>query len=432
MAHVLNRRDLLRTIVFSAGLLGAAGCAGFGGGGGGSEGSGSLKVAWWGDADRAALYRKALKLFTTDNSGTAVTSEFADLDPYLKRLATQAAAGELPDVMWMRDTHVGRYASSRALLDLSKYVGDTIDVGALGDAAVADGKVGSGVYALPTHYVGQAVFVAGAELQKAGATYPTEATWDAIAELARGLTRKGSFWGCTDPTLGDTQRHFEAYVRQSGAELFDTSGQVGFGADVLGDWLDYWAKLRADGTIPPPDVEIEADASSEQNLLVTGKAAILWESSNHYPQVSALLKGPLEMYSMPTLAGGSKDWWFFPPILISVSAKTKEPELTAKMLNFFLNDEKAADITKVNQGAPSSEKIRELLVPDLSEPEAAFVEQISREMKNPQRPNPVRPEGSEQVNDAIRRTSQDVAYGRKKIPAAVSGFMTEAKRLLSS
>lgn len=53
-------------------------------------------------------------------------------------------------------------------------------------------------------------------------------------------------------------------------------------------------------------------------------------------------------------------------------------------------------------------------------------------MKNPQRPNPVRPEGSEQVNDAIRRTSQDVAYGRKKIPAAVSGFMTEAKRLLSS
>jgi multiple sugar transport system substrate-binding protein len=436
-----------RTFLWRAGLAGLvgpayatglAGCAGFGGGSGGSgagtasAGPASLHVAWWGNASRAKLYQDALGLFSKDHRGVSTTSEYADLAPYLQRLATESAAGHLPDVFWMRDTHIGRYGASGALLDLRRYVGNTIGVKDLGSTAVSDGTVGHGVYALPTHYVGQSIITDTVVFDTLGIKFPSNPTWDLLGQLATEISKSSGqgFWGCNDPTLGSTQRHFEAYVRQTGAELFDHKGQLGFDGAVLGDWLSFWQKLRNAGAIPPPATELQSDTTPDQNLLVTGKAAFLWESSNHLTSWQQLVKHQLDMYSMPTLPNGSKTWWFFPPILISVSAKTKNDMDCAELVSFFLNSKPAAQITRLDQGAPSSKVIREYLLPTLSRTDRIFVDQITREIGYPHRPLPVRPAGADTVNAAIGRTSQQVAYGRQSISDAVKAFQSEAKTAL--
>jgi hypothetical protein len=44
----------------------------------------------------------------------------------------------------------------------------------------------------------------------------------------------------------------------------------------------------------------------------------------------------------------------------------------------------------------------------------------------------VQPKGAEKVNDAIARTSQQVAYGRQSVSAAVTAFMGDAKQALGA
>jgi multiple sugar transport system substrate-binding protein len=437
MSTHITRRELLRWSAAGVALAAASACmpgaAPSGGAGGAASEPKSLNVGQWGTAQRADLYKSALTLFQQGNPGVTTNLQFADLASYLDRLTTQAASKSLPDVLWMRDERIGLYGSSAALLDLSPYLSKTIDTSKLSSAAVADGKVGTGVYALPSHYVGQAIITNATLLQDKGINYEQQVkTWDDLAALGKQLTdptRK--FWGLSDPTLGTTQRHLQAWIRQAGQELFTADGNLGFTGETLGAWLEFWNKLRKDGVIPPADVEVQADAGGmATNMLVTNQAAIVPASSNGLTQIQRLTKTPLTMYSIPEVEGASKDWWFFPPILLSVAANTKSPQLAASLVEFFVNSVPAGKITRVDQGAPSSAAVRDALVPELEASEAAFVKQISREMTYPARPLPVLPQASAAVVTAQADASQQVAYGRQSVSQAVDTFMATARKAI--
>lgn len=431
-----------RTLLLGSGAVGLsyslAGCSSSSSGSsspsGAADGSAQLDVALWGDAKRADLYESALDLFAKSHEGVTAKLQFADLDPYLERLATSAAAKDLPDVLWMRDTHIGRYGSAGSLLDLTPYLGKVINTDTIGDSGVATGRIGDGVFALPTHYVGQAIIHNTTMFAAKDVDIATIKTWDDLAQAATTLTSQNDkVWGLSDPTLGQTHRHLEAWIRQSGQEVFTDEGGVGFEADVVAAWFEYWSKLRAAGVIPAADVQIEADSGGwTSNLLVTGRAAMVAASTNHLTAVQELSKTPFALSSIPQLPDGTQDWWFFPPILISAAANTDNPDRAAELINFFINDTEAGVITGLSQGAPSSAPVREKILPTLNEQQSAFIEQISREQKQPSRPFPIRPEGAEQFNTALTRTGQEIAYGRKSVSEAVANLMEEARRALSA
>ncbi|MBZ2196185.1 ABC transporter substrate-binding protein [Occultella gossypii] len=431
----LSRRSFLGTAAAGA-LLTTAGCAGFGGGGSGSESDGdaSLTVTWWGDASRTELYDAALALFEADHEGVTTRSEFADLGPYLERMATAAAAGNLADVLWMRDTHVGRYGAGGSLLDLSEYLDDVIDVSAIGDAGIASGTVGDGVFALPTHYVGQALITAEDVLGAAGVSGGDIATWDDLAAAAReAADPSAGVFGINDPTLDDTHRHLEAWIRQAGGELFTPEGTLAADPAAIEEWFVFWKTLRDEGVLPPADSQSEANGAGwSGDFLVLGTSAMRLSSTNHFTIVSGLTEAPLGLFSTPALADATDDWWFFPPILISAAANTDSPEVAAALIDFFINDAAAADVTRLNQGAPSSSEIRDGLTPDLEGAETAFIEQISREMEQPARPFPIRPEGSEQFNGALTRIGEEIAYGGATVSEAVARLVSDAAGYLTA
>lgn len=422
------------TAVAGAAVFALVGCAG--GSGGGSDagdGTAQLDVALWGDANRAEIYENALALFEEENEGIETKLQFADLNPYLERLATSAAAQDLPDVLFMRDTHIGRYGSAGSLLDLTPYLGDIISTDAIGDAGVADGTVEGGVYGLPTHYVGQAILFDQTKLDELGADADSIATWDDYAETALAASDPASgYYGSVDPTTGSTHRAFESWIRQAGEELFTEDGGIGFTAETAEGWFQYWADLRDAGALPPADVQIESESSGwASDLLTTGKAALRPSSTNHLTIVQGLTPNPIGLASTPANADATDDWWFFPPILISVAANTPDPEAAAKLVDFLVNSTEAAEITKLSQGAPSSSAVREAILPSLDEQETQFIEQISREQENERRPFPIRPEGAEAFNAAITRAGQEIAYGRQSVQEAVAALMAAAEQTLN-
>jgi multiple sugar transport system substrate-binding protein len=394
----------------------------------------SLSVTQWGTAQRAELYKSALALFQTDNPGVTTNLQFADLKSYLDRLTTQAASKSLPDVLWMRDDHIGLYGSSGSLLNLNDYLGKGIDTRTLTEAGVADGRLSNGVFALPTHYVGQAVITNGPILEQRGIDYSRVKTWDDLAALAKELSDPaGKLWGISDPTTGTTQRHLQAWIRQAGEELFTPDGKLGFSANTLGQWFEFWVKLRKDQVIPPPDVQVQSDSGGmATNPLVTNQTAISLASTNALTQLQRLTKTPLQMYSIPEVRGATKDWWFFPPILISVAANTRNPKLAVALVDFFVNSVPAARITRLDQGAPSSAVIRDALVPELDAAEAVFIKQISREMTYAARPLPVLPSASAAVITAQIEAGQQIAYGRQSVSQAVDTFMSTANKAISA
>src|SRR5579859_762625 len=427
----LSRREFVR--LGAVGLaLGAAACVP-----GSSTTSTAVKavnVGPWGTAQRAELYKSALALFMQDNPGVTTDLQFADLASYNDRLTTQAASKSLPDVLWMRDDRIGIYGSSGALLDLSQYLGKGLDTSTLTDSGVADGRVGKGIFALPSHYVGQAVITNGPLLDQKGIDYTKVKTWDDLAALARELTDPANkFWGVGDPTLGTTQRHLQAWIRQAGEELFSPDGSLGFTAETMGAWFNFWVKLRTDQVIPPADVQVQADnGGMATNPLVTNQTAIALASTNGLTQIQRLTKTPLQMYSVPEIAAATKDWWFFPPILLSVAANARNPQLSVALVDFFDNSVPAGKITRLDQGAPSSSVIRDTLVPELDPAESAFIKQISREMTYPARALPVLPAASAAVITAQIEAGQQIAYGRQSVSQAVDAFMSTAKKAVAT
>jgi len=402
--------------------------------GGGAEPK-TINVGQWGTAQRAELYKQAIDVFQQQNPGVTAPLQFAELAAYNDRLVTQAASKSLPDVLWMRDDRIGRYGSSGALLDLSPYLDKGLNTKTLGPVAVSDGTVGKGVYGLTSHYVGQCIIVNGPFMKEKGINYEQQVkTWDDLAALGKQLSDPGKkFWGIADPTMGTTQRHLQAWIRQSGQELFTPDGQIGFTAEVFGAWLSLWDKLRKDQVIPPPDVQTQADAGGfATNQLVTNQVAIAPASTNGLTQIQRLTQTPMAMYSVPEIANGSKDWWYFPPILLSVAANTKAPQLSVSLIEFFLNSVPAGKITKVDQGAPSSAPVRDAIAPDLQPAEAAFVNQISREMTYPARPLPILPAASTAIVKAQSDAGQKVAYGKAPISQAVDEFMAEARKAIQA
>lgn len=404
-----------------------------GNGTGPGDGTMELQVALWGDSDRAALYEAAVEIFEEEHENVSIDLQFADLTPYLERLATSAAAGDLPDVMFMRDTHLGRYGSSGALLDLGEYIGDTIDTDDLGETAAADGTVGDGVYGLPSHYVGQATLYDAARLAEVDVDPAELDTWDGYAEAARAaMDTADGYYGTVDPTTGSTHRHFESWIRQADEELFTDEGEIGFTAETAESWFQFWADLRDAGAAPPADIQKESESSGWTNdLIVTGRAALRPSSTNHLTIVQDLTPNDIGLAGVPASPDASEDWRFFPPILLSAAANTDHPEMATELISFLINNVDAAVETTLSQGAPSSAAVREALLPELTEDETEFITQISEEQELPQRSFPIRPEGAEAFNAEITRAGEEIAYGRLSVEEAVAQLIRNGERVLA-
>ena len=101
-------------------------------------------------------------------------------------------------------------------------------------------------------------------------------------------------------------------------------------------------------------------------------------------------------------------------------------------MDYFINSPEVAALTRLSQGAPSSSKVRDSLLPSLNPQEKRFIEVISSELNQPRRPAQIRPAGAEALNKAVTQAGQQIAFGSSSIKDAVANFMSEAKRALKA
>ena len=137
----------------------------------------------------------------------------------------------------------------------------------------------------------------------------------------------------------------------------------------------------------------------------------------------------MKMLRFPSLTGKAADRkaWYKASMLWSASAKTKNPDAAIAWINWFANDQAAADIDKAERGIPPNAEILAAVTPKLSEAQQAVAKYIT-EIKTEVANTPIAPPpGGGTIAEILFRNAIDVLFARKSSADAAKAFVDELK-----
>lgn len=395
----------------------------------------TLKVAWWGSQDRNDRTQKMIQLFEKQNPNIKIETEYTNFNDYWPKMATEAAGQSLPDVMQMDYNKLGEYTSRHLIDPLDSYIGSgKIDLSSVDNKAyLAGGIIGNKNYAISLGMNAPAVDYDPTIFQKAGVPelqpgYTTE-------DLDKTLTALKAKLGTNGFSPEDTIPYdFPFYLRQRGTHEYSADGKaLGYKDDQLFiDYTNYRLTHYKNGLFGDPKV-VDSLKTNEAGLMIsTGKAAVHGFTSNLVVGESKYAGHTLKLIAPPELPGGKEGNYLKPAMLVSMSAASQHKDAAVKFINFFLNDLNANDILKAERGVPISKKVRDHLLPSLSESEKeqfSYIEYVSSHSKPIDPPSP---QGGSKVSDLFDRLQMQIAYGQLTPEAAAKQFREQANQILSA
>jgi pectin-derived oligosaccharide transport system substrate-binding protein len=430
----LNRRQFL---IGAGGLAAAATTMGLGAcapgsqgggsqGGGASGGATNLALAFWGNPTRNKNTQAEIDAFMKANPDVKISGQPGEFNTYWDKLATQTAGGNAPDIIQMDMNYIAEYGTRGALLDLGG-----VDVSKFAEGTVDSGKINDKLVGINAGINSALIFANPKVFEKAKMDLPDDTTWtwDELFEVAAEVASKaGVPVGIAD--LAGSDPLFATFLRQNGKELFKPDG-LGFEAADAQAWYDLMVKgqkAKALGT--PEQISEEIPKPLDQSGLVVGTAAMMYYNSNQLEAVSAAAGGQLmKMLRGPSLTGKATDrkTWYKASMLWSASAKTKNPEAAVAWINWFANDQAAADIDKAERGIPPNTELLAAVTPKLSEAQKVVAKYIT-DIKTEVADTPIAPPpGGGTLAEILERNALDVFFGRTSTADAAKKFVDEVK-----
>lgn len=405
----------------------AASCGGTSGGGDEPEsGPVTLRFSWWGNAERAALMQQAIDLFHRENPTITVTPSFQEFEAYWQKIATETAGGNAPDVLQTDFAYLREYADRRALYDLKKQEGKTLELGDLVDGLKGAGEIKGGLYGVPVGGNTWGFVYNPALYAQAGVPEPKLGwTWADYRAGARQITEKTGVFGSSNPL--DTYYNLELRLLQEGKSLYTDEGRLGFDRERLAAFLREGKEMADQRSVLPVEkgVQIKPKHALESDL-VAGSPA--WD--NFLDRYSKATKAELKIAPSPSDNPEVLGQYLKPALLLSVSQKSEHPAAAAKLVSFMINDPEVGKIFGANRGLPATNAQR--AAAQLTGPlaaVAAYEDGLKDELtKTP----PAPPKGAGALEQAFIRINEELLYGRITVDQAVDRFFTEADETLGS
>jgi ABC-type glycerol-3-phosphate transport system substrate-binding protein len=329
-----------------------------------------LRILWWGSQPRHDATLKVLDLYTKKNPNVTFEPEYQGFDGYIDKLSTQAAARNAPDVFQMDAAWFNDWASSNRLADLSPVNTKDVDK-ALLDTGTYKGKV----YALPLGNNALGMVYNKTMFDKLGVQPPK--TWDELFQLAKDIKPKlaKDQYLLKDPTADYTMYTSYQLSKGKGYPLTQ-EGKFNFDKDT---WIEYMTKmqeLRKGGFVAPPDVTM-SDKGFDAKLDLLGQEKVMMKLSHaaEFGGFDSLKPGSFALTPLPkgVEAGG----WLKASMYWSVNPDSKAKDEAMKFIDWFINDQEAADILGTSRGVPVSKKIVDYLQPKFNAIDKAGIQLIA-------------------------------------------------------
>ncbi|MDY3280672.1 MAG: extracellular solute-binding protein [Eubacteriales bacterium] len=390
----------------------------------------TLRVMWWGSQTRHDRTMAAIAKFEEKNPGVKVDAEFTSFDEYWRKLATQVAGNQVPDVIQMGYTYLIQYANSGVLADLKPYFeSGAIDVSDVAESVIASGQVDGHIYALSTGTNCLATFYRKDVADAAGVEVPMDLTYEKVIELSKTVYEKT---GRTNNIPIDLDA-VRLYVRSRGMQLYNEEGTA-LGFDDPKYIADLW-QMRVDGL---KEGWILDSGSTTATTAFDNLISDCWMNQHYSNELQAYQDGngvTLEMVMYPVVEGGTVPPAFFKPSMFwSISEKSNVKDVAARFIDFFTNDPDCFDIMGLDRAMPVSAKIREYLIPtfdDVSKRTAALLDYLGQEGKSSPIMKPdVAAHG--EIMALFAEYMEQVNYGMvDDLTAFAQQFMDEANELIT-
>lgn len=434
-----NTRRLLAIATIGATLISMAAC------GGGSNSSksedkadtGELTVAWWGNQDRNARQAKVNKAFEAANKGVKVKGSFFEWNDYWKKLSTQVAGKQMPDVIAMDYSYLQQYVENGQLQELDSYMSDgTINTKNIDKNVLNSGKMNGKYYALSLGSSSPALIYNKKILDQAGLTMPKSLTLDEFEKMSKTIYEKTGYK--TNFRYYEASEMLEYMLRGEGKILFKDK-KLGVDAAELKPYFKVYQDGIDQGWHLGPEVFTEIQTGSvEQDPLVYGSdpGRRSWVSMKFTSQLTALQKvdkdADLELAPWPS-SNLKKANYVKPGMFYAISKTCKHPKLAAKFIDFYTNNDKAVEAMLTDRGLPISSKSLKTITPMLS-PEEKKVVTFMNDVVIPQSStiNPPSPAAAATVNtQTLPQVEEALLYKKIDAQAAAKQFEEEANASLS-
>ncbi|MGO4734606.1 ABC transporter substrate-binding protein [Paenibacillus sp. 2KB_22] len=418
-------------LMMAALLVFTAACSSGGGSEqGSSDGSVTLRIAWWGSDARHEYTQKVIDLYKSKNPNVKIDVEYASFDDYWKKLAPQAAANQLPDIVQMDISYISQYAQNGQLEDLAPYLGNQIKVDNVSENVISTGVINGKQYGVPAGVNVLGFQYDPALLKKAGVdAIPDNMTWESYEALGKQAAEKGLYLdGGVAPDI-----FFHYFLRTKGLSLYNAEG-TGLGYDDDQLFVEFFGLMRRmieQGAAPTPDVANQTKGIIEESDLVKEKGIGVWQWSNQFVALQQVANRPLEIAPMPG-PDMEKGLYMQPSMYWGVTSNSKVKEEAAKFIDFWVNDVEANKLIKGERGVPISGAIKEAIAPELSDATKQVFEFVAAMEPKASPMSSPPPVGSPEVISALADVVEELNFGKITPQQAAETFRKNAESVLAN
>ncbi|WP_462412885.1 ABC transporter substrate-binding protein [Neobacillus sp. Marseille-QA0830] len=388
----------------------------------------TLRIAWWGSQPRHDYTLKIIDMYQKQHPNVKIEAEYAAWDDYWKKLAPQAAANELPDIIQMDLSYFSQYAENGQIADLTPYAGKEINTKDISKNVIDGGKIGDKLYGINTGVNVVGFHYDPATLKKAGVdSIPEDWTWDDLKEIANKAADAGLYFG----SQMKADVFFNYYLRTKGKSLYSKDGtSLGYKDDQL--FVDFF-KMKADlvkmKATPTPDYFAQLKGL-EDSPVVTQKGIGTWQWSNQFVGLQQVANRELIIAPMPG-PNSEKGLYLKPAMFWSVGNNSKNKAEAAKFIDFMINDIEANKLNLGDRGVPGSSVVKDALKPLLAPAQVQvfdYVEWAEKHSSSFDGPDPV---GAGEIIETLDSLDEQIAYGNIKVEDAAKQFRQQAESILA-
>lgn len=390
-----------------------------------------LRIAWWGGQARHDYTLKVIDMYMKKYPNVKIESEYSSFDDYWKKLAPQAAANQLPDIIQMDYAYIAQYADRNQLEDLTPYTKNGLfDVSSVSKDIIDVGSLKGKFFAITLGVNALGSFVDLDMMKKAGVDYnKTAATWDDLEAYAQKLKSSGKY--LTQEMGYDV--YFNYFLRTNGSSLFKADGtELGYKDDKL--FVDYFKRYQKwydAGYLLPLDKLSQKKKVPEDDELTFGNSASVYAWSNQFLAHGLAAKRPLELVPPPG-PNNNKGLFMKPSMYFSITSNSKVKDEAAKFIDFWTNDIEANKIIKGERGVPVSSKVKDALKPLLTPEEAKIFDYVAWAEKNSSPNDPPDPVGAAEVRTVLLKDLGDqILYKKISVEDAAAKFRKDANAILA-
>jgi len=401
---------------------------------------GNLRFGWWGNVARDDRTNAVVRLFQQVNPGVRVEVEAGvAFAAYWDRLATQSAAGNLPDVIQQDVSYIKQFNNNGLLQDLNPYAraGGAIDLTNWSPGAVAAGRLGNSLAGLILATNAWGMIVDPAVLSRAGVEInDTTWTWADYERIATQIYQRTQVQ--TIPPF-NVRQVIEHISRQFGSpcfaandrELGITNNQNAYNA--VRDWMNTEMRLMTAGVLyDVQDSWIQGKAMAEEPLPL-GKT---WNQMNWSNQLVGFIdaaRRDLNYIMYPQFTNKTANGTYYrASMFISITSRSQVKDLAAQFINFFVNDLSAGRILLVERGAPVASHIREDIYQVVTAGDRKVLDYLTRIEPYTSPADPAYPAGAGAVENPIMRNIMlEVLLGRISVDNGLAQIVRDSNAELA-